>query len=355
MMRLIAFLLIVLTVPAAAQQSVAPTFAARFASLASLNDAGGKPVLKAAVSVTGGVVRIGDLVENAGDAADIAIFRAPDLGQTGNVSVARILEALAPHEVGEVDTRGLTDVVVTRSSRPITPDDIEARIVRALAGRHRIADAANLAVTFDIEPLTIQAEPDAELRLARIGFEPRTGRFDVMFELPGSARRLLRYTGSFAETFEAAVLTRPVHAGVALKASDFKFVRRPKGEFAPNIVTEASQALGLAARQPLRPGQMLRQTDLMKPEIVARNEAVTITYDVPGITLSLRGKAMEAGALGDIISVMNLQSKRTIQAAVSGPGHVTIAAPVRAGAATPARLAAETRIPVHPHAHVRAE
>ena len=360
MIRLATLILVALTFPAAAQQSATPTFAARFDSLASLTEPDGKPArpaLKPAVSIVGEVVRIGDLVEHAGASANVAIFRAPDLGQTGRVAVARILEALAPHEVGELDTRDLTDVVVTRSSRLIAPDDIEARIVRALAGRHRVADISNLTLTFDVEPIAIHAEPDAELRIARLGFEPRSGRFDIMFELPGATRRLLRYTGSFAETFEAAMLTRPIAAGTALKATDLKFVRRPKAEFAANIVTEAGQAVGLAARQPLRPGQMLRQTDLTKPEVVTRNESVTITYEVPGITLTMRGKAMEGGAQGEIINVLNIQSKRTIQATIVGPGQVIIIAPVRASVMTPPprRVAAETRVNIHPHAHVRAQ
>src|SRR5690348_17840295 len=42
-----------------------------------------RPTLKAEATVIGDVVRIGDLVENAGEAADVAIFRAPDIGQTG--------------------------------------------------------------------------------------------------------------------------------------------------------------------------------------------------------------------------------------------------------------------------------
>ena len=362
MIRLVTLVFVALTLPAAAQRPATPTFAARYDSLAALNEPDGKsgrPAVKPAISIVGDVVRIGDLVEHAGTAANVAIFRAPDLGQTGRVAVARILEALAPHEVGELDTRDLTDVVVTRSSHLITPDDIEGRIVRALAGRHRVADASNLTVTFDIEPIAIHAEPDTEPRIARLLFEPRNGRFDIMFELPGTTRRLLRYTGSFAETFEAAMLTRPIAAGIALKATDLKFVRRPKAEFAANIVTEATQAVGLAARQPLRPGQVLRQTDLTKPEVVTRNETVTITYEVPGITLSMRGKAMEAGAQGEIINVLNIHSKRTIQATVAGPGHVIIATPARATAMTPPpappRVAAEARANIHPHAQVRAQ
>ena len=52
------------------------------------------PRLKELVTVTADLVRIGDLVDNAGPAANIAVFRAPDLGQTGAVQVARVTEAL---------------------------------------------------------------------------------------------------------------------------------------------------------------------------------------------------------------------------------------------------------------------
>ena len=41
----------------------------------------------------------------------------------------------------------------------------------------------------------------------------------------------------------------------------------------------------------------------------------------------MRGKALDSGAEGDIVSVLNIQSKRTIQGVVSGPGHVTVAPP----------------------------
>ncbi len=62
----------------------------------------------------------------------------------------------------------------------------------------------------------------------------------------------------------------------------------------------------------------------MKPEIVARNDSVTIIYQVPGVTLTLRGQAKDAGALGDTISVLNTESKRVVQAVVSGPDRVTV-------------------------------
>jgi flagella basal body P-ring formation protein FlgA len=264
-------------------------------------------------------------VENAGAAANVAIFRAPDLGQTGRVAVERVIEALLPHEVADLETRGLTEVVVTRASATITPKDIEARITQALAGRQRNTEAANLTLTFDAEPRAFHIEPGTELRIARMAFDPRGGRFDVLFERPGN-RNLMRFTGTYVETFEAAALTRPIAANEILRASDVTIVRRPKAEFQANIITVVDRAVGLAARRAMRPGDVLRQTDLGKAELVARNDNVTITFQVPGITLTMRGKALEGGAQGDTINVLNVQSKRSIQATVAGAGHVVVAA-----------------------------
>ena len=66
--------LLALATPAAAQDSASYTPVV--------------PVLKAAASVSSDIVRIGDLVANAGVVADVAIFRAPDLGSTGMVPTA---------------------------------------------------------------------------------------------------------------------------------------------------------------------------------------------------------------------------------------------------------------------------
>src|SRR5271155_5511089 len=93
---------------------------------------GGAPTLRASVTVSGEIVRIGDLVENAGAVADVPIFRAPDLGQTGSVPVDRVLDAVLPHHIIGLDTRGLAEVEVTRASRTITALDIQTRILRAL-------------------------------------------------------------------------------------------------------------------------------------------------------------------------------------------------------------------------------
>jgi flagella basal body P-ring formation protein FlgA len=297
---------------------------------AAAQTASAAPRLKELVAVSSEIVRIGDLVENAGAAADVPVFRAPDLGQTGAVPVSRIDEALRPYDVTGIDTGGLSEVVVTRLSRALTGKDVTDRIARAFAGQYGFGDAQNLAVILDREIRILHVEPSVagDLVVARMNVEPRTGRFDIAFDLPGStlSRRVpLRFTGTVTETVEAATLTRALRIGEVVKASDVAVERRPKTELRGEGISP-DQAIGMAAKTALRTGQALRTDDLIKPQIVQRNEAVTIYYEVPGIMLTVRGKATEAGALGDVVGVLNIQSNRTIQATVIGPGRVSIAA-----------------------------
>jgi flagellar basal body P-ring formation protein FlgA len=312
--------------------------AARIAILAALlasivpamaqTDGDAAPKLKSAATVAGDIVRIGDLVDNAGAVADVPIFRAPDLGQTGSVPAARVIEAVRSHHILALDSRGLTEVLVTRESRTITATDVEARIVRALAGKYGLPDTNSLAVAFDnpVRPLQVESTATGELAVARLNYEPRGNRFDIAFELPGSAaaRRLpLRFTGSISETFATVVPAHELAQGQVVKASDLAIERRPKGELTATTVTTIEQAQGLSARRALRAGQLIRQADLVKPELVARNQSVAMVYEVPGILLTVRGKALEGGALGDVINVLNVESKRTIQATIIGPARVS--------------------------------
>jgi flagella basal body P-ring formation protein FlgA len=286
------------------------------------------PALKANVTVSDDVVRIGDLIENAGPVADVPIFRAPDLGTTGEVATDRIVDAIRPHQLIGIDTRGLSNVIVTRASRAIPAHEISDRVAQALAGQYGFDDARNVLINFDGAVRTLQVEPSATgaLQVVALSYDPRTTRFDVTFDLPESVelrRQGAHYTGTATATVDAVSVDRTVERGEVLKQTDLTVLKRPKAE-ANNVVTDLDSVVGLAARHQLHPGQPLATADLMKPEVVQRNDSVTIVYQAPGMTLTLRGQAQDAGALGDTIAVVNMESKRVVQAVISGPDRVTV-------------------------------
>jgi flagella basal body P-ring formation protein FlgA len=289
------------------------------------------PALKPSATVNDEVVRIGDLIINAGDAADIPIFRAPDLGNTGTLSVARIIEALRPHYLLGIDTRGITDISVTRTGRSITQKNIESHIARLLVNQYKLGKVEMLSVNLDRNMQTFYVDPSmtGDLKITRANYYPRTNRFDVAIEIPGNSTAQpmsLRFSGTAVETVEAAVILRPLAKGEVIKSADVVIERKPKAESFKDAIDANDPVIGFAASQPLRPGQVLRRSDLMKPELVHRNDIVVLTYEVPGILLTFRGKAIDSGTEGDLIAVLNPESKRTIYGTVTGPGRATVTA-----------------------------
>src|SRR3979411_2614677 len=142
------------------------------ASAQSRDDVIAAPVLRASITVAADLVRIGDVVDNAGPSSQIAIYRAPDLGTTGSLPVAQLLTALSAHQVIAVDTRGLTAISVTRLARTLEAKEIELAIARALERRNGLGEAQNISVTFDRDP------GDLKLDAANSGgLQPSAGRY----------------------------------------------------------------------------------------------------------------------------------------------------------------------------------
>jgi flagella basal body P-ring formation protein FlgA len=311
----------------AMRRLLAPALLLALAAPASAQDARPAPTLRAHVVVDSDLVRIGDLVDHAGAAANIAVFRSPDLGQTGQVPAGRIVDALRAHNVIAIDMKGLKDISVTRAGETLTQSDLEARIAAALSAQYRLGDAANLGVAFDRPVAALHVEPGRARTIAmtRLVYDPRSRRFDAAFDIPvNETTRPLRVSGTASEMTDLLTLARPLARGEVLRAADIVVERRPKTEAAADTVSDAKAAIGLAARGAMRAGATLRRADLMKPELVARNETVTLLFEVPGMTLTVRGTAQEAGSEGDTVSVLNTQSKRVVQGVIAGPGRVIV-------------------------------
>jgi flagella basal body P-ring formation protein FlgA len=286
------------------------------------------PVLRANVAVAGNVVRIGDVIDNAGVSAQIAIYRAPDLGTTGSLPTAQVLATLRAHRVIGVDTRDITEISITRLARTIEVKDIEWEVARALAHRRGLGDAPNLSVKFDndVQDIRLEASNTGAMQPASVRFEPRNNRFDITFEIANETAATptrLHFTGSAIETVEAAVLTRDVERGEVLKPTDVAIERRPKAEVGSDLASR-DRAIGMQVRKQLRASAPLKTADIAKPDLVQRDQNVTLTFETAGLYLTIRGKALESGAEGDVVNVLNLQSKRTVSGVVVGREQVAI-------------------------------
>lgn len=85
----------------------------------------------------------------------------------------------------------------------------------------------------------------------------------------------------------------------------------------PPGVTEVRVVRPGGARATLPPAAGART---IADAAVRRGEAVTLVYQAPGMSLTMRTRALEDGAIGQPVRLLNTASNRTIDAVVTGPG-----------------------------------
>jgi flagella basal body P-ring formation protein FlgA len=125
-----------------------------------------------------------------------------------------------------------------------------------------------------------------------------------------------------ARRSQALAYTRNIGAGEIVGPSDLEWSESAiAGADAPG---DADAVIGMAARRPLRAGAAVSARDIGAPVVVRRDETISVSFMAGGVSLTLHGKAMKDGAVGDSVQVLNPQSKKVIDAVVSGPGKALV-------------------------------
>lgn len=285
--------------------------------------------LRGDIVATRDALTLGDLVVGAPSAlAETPLFRAPSLGQSGTIQTRRIVEAAHALGLPRVETGGRLQVSVARAARQVGAAEIEAAVKRALERQTGI-DPRNTGIAFDgaaAPALVLPPDAKGEAIATDVLFDRRSRRVSALVRIGegGDARPTLRVSGAVVETVEVAVLSRSLERGDSVKAADVTLEHRPRDLVPADATLDGAPLEGRVARRSLGAGSLLRSGDLMRPELVARGEVVTMVYEAPGVLLSMRARASEAGALGDTIPVVNPGSKKTVQATVIGPGKVSV-------------------------------
>lgn len=85
-----------------------------------------------------------------------------------------------------------------------------------------------------------------------------------------------------------------------------------------------SDVIGQEARVALYAGRPILAGDIGPPAVITRNQIVILNYSAGGIRISTEGRALERGAIGDRIRVMNLGSRATLFGQILGDGTIMV-------------------------------
>lgn len=280
--------------------------------------------LRPMTSLSGPIVRLSDLFDDAGPNATRVLGPGPALG--GNIVVEAPQLAAIARQFG-VNWRPASPAdraLLDRPGRSLPRDEAIAPVRAALieAGASESCEielpgfaSPQVPVTGSVQAVVTQLQYDAS-----------SGRFSAALSLTGDFMEpvTMRLAGRVQETIEVPIATTRLPAGAVLRAEDVHMARIRAALARDDVAREPQQAIGMALRHPVSAGQPLPIADLVRPSIVEKGGVVQMLLNSAGLTLAAQGQALEPGAMGDRVRVLNPVSRAVLEAEVTGPGQVRV-------------------------------
>ena len=149
---------------------------------------------------------------------------------------------------------------------------------------------------------------------------------------PGGMRQIAVAPSEFAAVAQAKTAARKavavlayvhsLNAGDIVHADDLTWSKEAvAGAGAPH---DPDAIIGMAARRPLREGDAASLGDVSAPQVIRKDDIVTVAFSLGGVNLSLQAKANENATVGQSLTVTNPASKKVILVVASGPGQAVV-------------------------------
>jgi len=285
----------------------------------------GEPALREAVEVDGADVTLGDLFTNAGDLAAVPVLRAPPPGETIRLSIADAFALANRHGFGWRPVAPFEFATVTRATRMLDQgralDVLRAALERAGAGENLKIDLPPGALDLEVARGAI-----AEIGVEELTRDAGSGRFRAVLSVrdgTGPARRLT-LLGTAHAYVEVPVLRARLRRDHVIEDADIAWASLRADRVPESALRDPLEIVGLSPGRMVPPGKPLVAADLVAPTIVAKGALVSMRLTTERMDLVAIGRAMESGALGDVIQVRNIQSRLVVEAVVTGPDRVSV-------------------------------
>ncbi|MFD2739559.1 flagellar basal body P-ring formation chaperone FlgA [Sulfitobacter aestuarii] len=167
-----------------------------------------------------------------------------------------------------------------------------------------------------------QGTPEHILGLDGFRIDPGTGIFAASLLLENGGNLGLR--GQAVVSVTTFVPARRMMPGEVITSADMVTAEVPLARLGENSLRDPGEILGKEVRRMLLPDRPVPAQSVMAPRVVRRGEDVTISFSDGAILLTAPGRALEDGAEGEQIRVINRASNKTILAAAMGDGLVSV-------------------------------
>ena len=287
-----------------------------------------EPVLKPQVTIDRDQVRLGDLFAELPKGSDAAaeVARAPAPGQRITLDASTLMGIANGHRIGWRPAGRFDKAVVERAGQIIGTATIREAVLTALTA-HGLPPSTDVVLDNERLTITVASDRPAAVRVEAVSFDPSKPRFEVTMVAPADARdgaERVRVQGKVMRMVDVPVLVRPIAAGEVVRSRDIEMARLRADQVGATHINDPDKLVDKSARKVLPAGAPVRVSDVSNPILVPKNSMVNVRIASSRLTIVMQGKALEDGAEGEHVRVLNTRSNKIVQGTVSNRGEVVV-------------------------------
>ncbi len=131
---------------------------------------------------------------------------------------------------------------------------------------------------------------------------------------------LLLFVSALAAGAQTVVAAHAIRARSIIMAEDLTMLDTDT----VGGIADAVSIIGLEARVNLYAGRVIRASEIGAPAIMERNQVVIMVYNTGLLSISAEGRVLDRAGIGDLVRVMNLDSRLTVTGRVLPDGTIEV-------------------------------
>ncbi len=283
--------------------------------------------LKPDVVLTGTVLTLGDLFDGLSEEkARTVLGPAPRPGADMVLNAHTLMRIAASLDLPWRPAAVTDQVRVSTAATIIDAATVEALVKDALVSKG-LTGSFSLLFAGAVPEIVLPQDQPAQAEIANIRYNPGKDVFEATLSAPSIANPVqkISLSGQIEHKALIPVLRSTLRNGDIIGPTDFETIEVSVRDLQKDYILDPAELTGMTPRRLASAGKPLRLMDFENPQMVGRGEVVTLIYSQGPLTLTAKGKALQNGARGDIIRVVNVNSSRALEGLVTDTREITIA------------------------------
>ena len=283
--------------------------------------------LKESSLVHGDKITLGDIFYDLPRDEDRVLGAAPKPGQEMTLNARTLLRIALATELSWRPASNTDKITLKRDATIIGKDQIEGELQQALIDQGVTGDFT-ISIAEQFQKIALPADQPAEFEISKMSVTDDNKKFDAVLKLPSAANpvQTLQISGQIQPVVEVPVLRANIQNGTIIGYEDLEMKKIRDIDFSADTISDPEKLVGMTARRMIPAGRPIKDVDIEAQQLIERGSLVVLSLNSGALSLTTEAKALENGAKGDVIRVLNTTSNQTLQATVVAENLVSVTA-----------------------------